>query len=122
MIESKIANDKEIEIDAVSIDDHLASNPKVDLIKMDIREMKNLRRENIENNADESNNIGADDDNNDDITEYGNELLDVEIISGEKDELKKTVCSLIMDFITIENRNKNAIDYPYKNILTRIQS
>lgn len=29
--------DKEIEIDAVSIDDHLASNPKVDLIKMDIQ-------------------------------------------------------------------------------------
>ncbi len=29
--------DKEIEIDAVSIDDHLASNPKVDFIKMDIQ-------------------------------------------------------------------------------------
>jgi len=29
--------DKEIEIDAVSIDDHLASNSKVDLIKMDIQ-------------------------------------------------------------------------------------
>ena len=29
--------DKEIEIDAVSIDDHLASNPKVDIIKMDIQ-------------------------------------------------------------------------------------
>jgi len=29
--------DKEIEIDAVSIDDHLTSNPKVDLIKMDIQ-------------------------------------------------------------------------------------
>ncbi len=29
--------DKEIEIDAVSIDDHLASNTKVDLIKMDIQ-------------------------------------------------------------------------------------
>ena len=91
-----------------------------ELIKMDIRETKNSRRENIIESQDESNTIEAVSMNDDDANEYENELLDVEIISGEKRELQNMACSLLLNFINIENKNKKTIDLPYNQISRRV--
>lgn len=91
-----------------------------ELIKMDITEKKNARRETIRASMDESNTLESTVNNNDDLTEYEDDMLNVEITSGEKEELQKMTCSLMLDFIAMENRNKKAIDFPYAHIAKRI--
>ena len=91
-----------------------------DLIKMDIRERKNDRREEIKDNQDESNFIHTEAEMDENTAEIEDELMDVEILSGSKIELQKNACSLLLDFINIENQNKKTIDYPYKNISRRV--
>jgi hypothetical protein len=55
-----------------------------------------------------------------DATDYEEELLQIEITGGEKKELQKVACSLLLDFISIENKNKKAIDYTYPQISRRV--
>jgi hypothetical protein len=98
------------------------STDDADLLKMDIQEFKNERKNKIVEQRDESNYLNTVVDNkNDDITEYENELINVEILAGDKVELKKRVCSLIITFLNIEKKNKNMIDYPYSKISKRVK-
>lgn len=98
------------------------STDDADLLKMDIQEFKKARRNKITEQRDESNYLDTVVDNkNDDIIEYENELIDIEISAGDKTELKKSVCSLIIIFINIEKNNKKIIDYSYPKISKRIK-
>jgi hypothetical protein len=63
--------------------------------------------------------------NDDGITAFiteGNEeleqdnMINIQILSGEKEELKREVCSLLIDFINIEINNKKTIDLTYSQI------
>ena len=90
-----------------------------ELLSLDIREFKNGRRQAINESKDESNMIDTVTDNNDTVTEYENEMLNVEILSGEKMELQKITCSLLLDFINMEQKNKKTFDIPYIKISRR---
>lgn len=96
------------------------STDDADLLRMDIQEFKKARRNKITEQRDESNYLNTVVDNkNDDIMEYENELINIEISAGDKVELKKNVCSLMITFLNIERNNKNMIDYSYPKISKR---
>ena len=88
-----------------------------EFLNLDIKESKKERRNNINESKDESNYLDSVVDNNDTITEYEDEVLvNIDIISGDRMELQKVVCSLLLDFINIEQKNKKSLDNPYSQI------
>jgi hypothetical protein len=60
------------------------------------------------------------DDVGDDVSEYNAEMMDIQIVSGNKMELKTKVCSMLLSFINIEKIAKNAIDQPYHSISKKV--
>jgi len=52
----------------------------------------------------------------DEITEIYENLLEVQIEMGEKNELNKNVAKFLMVFINMYMKNKNILNYSYKNI------
>lgn len=87
-----------------------------ELLKLDIKESKQERRNKINESKDESNYIHTDVNNNDTLTEYEDEVLNIEILSGDKLELQQNVCAMLLDFINIEYKNKKTLDIPYPKI------
>lgn len=92
-----------------------------DMLMLDVKESKRKRRTDIENAADRSNDIGTMHSQQSDIlAEYEDELMDVEILSGEKADLKKNICSLLLAYLDIEIKSKKNLDIPYSKINRRV--
>jgi len=90
----------------------------VDLLRADVQTMKQNHREKIRDDANPSNlmsglrNEGEDDD----------DVLDeVEIITGDLDELKKRVASLLLCFLNVEQENKDVLDYSYEQVMQKVK-
>ena len=92
-----------------------------DLLKMDIVESKNVRRARIIQQNDESELVGASATVDSETAEQEDELLAVEISTGDIRELKDTVCSLLLDFIRKDMKNKKTVDLPYSQIARRVK-
>ena len=92
-----------------------------DLLKMDIVESKNVRRARIVQQNDESELVGASATVDSETAEQEDELLAVEISTGDIRELKDTVCSLLLDFIRKDMKNKKIVDQPYSQIARRVK-
>jgi hypothetical protein len=91
------------------------------MLMLDVKESKRKRRTDIENAADRSNDIGTMHSQQSDIlAEYEDELMDVEILSGEKADLKKNICSLLLAYLDIEIKSKKNLDIPYSKINRRV--
>ncbi len=96
--------------------EYIMATEQVDLLQMDIHSKKMGRREQIVENADPfalgqspsfvSENLGQDED----------ELLDVQIVTGNKKELKGRVAELLLAFLDIEGSNKKKLDLSYAEI------
>ena len=92
-----------------------------DLLKMDIVESKNVRRARIVQQNDESELVGASATVDSETAEQEDELLAMEISTGDIRELKDTVCSLLLDFIRKDMKNKKIVDQPYSQIARRVK-
>jgi len=94
-----------------------------DLLKMDVVAAKNVRRERIEiqNDASELTGAVASASINSETAEEDDDLLAVEISAGDIRELKDTVCSLLLDFIRKDMKNKKIMDLPYSQIARRVK-
>ena len=81
---------------------------------------KQKRRNNIVEKTDmfQSINIGENIENmeKDEITEIYENLLEVQIERGEKNELNKNVAKFLMVFVNLYMKNKNILNYSYENI------
>jgi hypothetical protein len=92
-----------------------------DMLILDIRESKKARRQSIIEANDRSLDIASvHTEVEDDLIDYEDELMDVEINSGNKTDLKTNVCSLLLAFLDIERRSKKNIDIPYSRINRRV--
>ena len=49
------------------------------------------------------------------------DLSEVEIVTGDLEELKKRVASLLLCFLNVEEENKDAINYSYKEIMQKVK-
>lgn len=88
-----------------------------DLLKMDVVASKEVRRESIVAQNDASELMGV----NSETAEEEDDLLAVEISTGDIRELKDTVCSLLLDFIRKDMKNKKSMDLPYSQIARRVK-
>ncbi len=97
-----------------------------DLLELDIKESKNIRKKNIDEKRDLANvievdsNIGSSPEN-DALFEITNEIMDIEIIAGNSTELKKNVASLLISILQIEMKDKNIIDLKYEDYVKNVK-
>jgi L-rhamnose mutarotase len=96
------------------------------LLRSDVQLLKQARREHIRENQNVSDSMGSADidesdpgaiDVNDDLETI---KLKEEIRRGELIDLKTNVCSLILAFIRMEQKNKKSLDYSYEQITKRV--
>lgn len=83
-----------------------------DMQQFDMQEVRRERREWKNDNIDEM--ITMD-------IPYDNDLQEIEIYSGDKELFQKRVCSMIIDFIEIEQKSKATLDKPYEEISRKIR-
>jgi hypothetical protein len=83
-----------------------------DMLHFDMQEVKRERRERKHENMGEI--ITMDVPNGDDLQQ-------IEIYGGDKEAFQKRVCSMVIDFINIEQQNKASIDKPYEEIARKIR-
>ena len=93
---------------------YIHSTDDVDLVKRDIYSHKMSRRGRIIEGSDPLSYIGAP------VEEFGNddmdELMDVEITTGTKEDLKRRTANLLVAMLQIDRENKKSLDMPYTKI------
>lgn len=90
-------------------------------IRADIQELKQTRRTEIETSKNPSNALNSIEENiTDEMMSTNNDLLEIQIVSGDRRELKQRVCSLLISFLDIEQENKKIIDLSYEQIMKKM--
>jgi hypothetical protein len=85
------------------------------LLRADVQESKLGRREQIKSNANVADSLMA-------FGELDNEdmLREVHVVTGNTEELKVRVCSLLLVFLGVEEENKSTVDFSYQDIMQRV--
>lgn len=92
-----------------------------ELLHDDINILKQNRRTNIQTSKNASNYLHAiSSETNDELNIIDNELQEVQIQMGNTNTLKERVCSLLISFLDIEQKNKESIDYTYSDIMSKV--
>ena len=91
------------------------------LLMADTQLTKLSRRESIANNNNSSNQLYTEQDTTrDGGDDIGNELIEMEIVTGNLVDLKRRVASLLISFIDVKQQDKNAIDISYPAIMKKV--
>jgi hypothetical protein len=92
-----------------------------ELLQMDILEQREVRRSNIAENADPLNLVSSIETYDDDeMADDANDRMEVQIIAGDKKELKMRVADMLLAFLEIEHDNKKTLDLSYADISKRV--
>jgi hypothetical protein len=105
--------------------EYIVLSNDAELLRTDVMSRKMERRETIRENRDYAQSIsgGGGKDYTLDISAMIDEiedLEDVQIEVGNREEFKTRVCSVLLLFLTIEMENKKQTDYSYKNIMEKV--
>jgi hypothetical protein len=96
-----------------------------DLLRSDMQTVKQSRREEIRELSNPSNGLLAKavamGTRPGDIDDFANDMDEIEIITGDLDELKRRVASLLLCFLTVEEENKEVLDYTYEEIMQKVK-
>jgi hypothetical protein len=97
----------------------IVSTDDADMIRLDkIETREHLRgriRESVNDDGIEAFTSGETGADNEDA------MINIQILSGEKEELKRELCSLLLTFITIEMNDKKSIDLLYSQIARNVK-
>jgi hypothetical protein len=92
-----------------------------EFIQLDIQEKKKARAQQYKENQDESLKLQTiRETGNEEEDEYENDLNEIDIVAGDSEELKKTICSMILVFINFEKYNKSITNQSYEKIAKRV--
>jgi len=104
-----------------SIYQYIEYSTSNDLLRLDIQENKQIRRDRKIANMNESNSLRADLSRfNEETAEIDDEIAEYDIIIGNQDELKERVSKLLLAFLNIEEKNKYSLDFSYEEILKNV--
>jgi len=104
-----------------AIYEYVVCSNERDLERADIQERKQLRREVIDNQRNVSNALyTVETDLPEYMEETSDELLEVQVVAGNRLELKERVCSLLVAYLEIEEENKDAVDMSYEQIMKKV--
>jgi len=105
-----------------TIYEYIVSANDVDLLRADVQIMKKTRRQQIRERSNISNQltsldlkIGVE------LDEIQSDLNEVDIVTGDIEELKKRVASLLLCFLNVEHENKDVLDYTYEQIIQKVK-
>jgi len=93
-----------------------------DLLNIDIEETRQERRNRNRDLANPSNNLpSVFTSSSEEVGEAQADLYQVEIRAGEKEDLQKRVCEMMIAFLRIDEHNKKTLDKPYSEIAKRVR-
>jgi hypothetical protein len=100
--------------------EYIIATNKRDLLQLDQIEKKRENREKIEESSQatiqsEFNELPED------YEEVYNDMTEVQIHAGDRDELKKRVAKMLLAFINITRKNKSEVDVSYETIASAIR-
>jgi hypothetical protein len=105
-----------------TIYEYIVCSNDIDLLRADVQESKKNRRDIIANNADDANLLFSQDINGIDVViDTENEINEVNIVTGNTEELKMRVAALLISFLNVEEGNKDAIDMSYADIMKKVK-
>jgi hypothetical protein len=94
----------------------------INLIRADLEEFKQIRREKISDAKDPANSIAAQFNELDEsLVETEMDLQEYRVVQGNAEELKERVCQLILGFLEIEEKNKKAVNFSYEDIMHHVK-
>ena len=94
----------------------------VDLLRADVQNIKQTHRQQIRENSNASNLLSSIPGKvDDDIVGVADDINEVEIVTGDLDELKQRVASLLLCFLNVEEENKDAINLSYADIMQKVK-
>jgi hypothetical protein len=85
-----------------------------DMLRADLTETKLARRALIREGLNEANQLQSAD-------TLDEELQEIEVVTGNKEDLKQRVCSLLLAFIDVERENKEAVNFSYEQVVQRVR-
>jgi hypothetical protein len=93
-----------------------------DLLRADVQTIKQSHRQTIREKSNAANLLnGGARGITSDLTETEDDINEVEIVTGDLDELKKRVASLLLCFLNVEEENKDVINLSYKEIMQKVK-
>jgi hypothetical protein len=102
--------------------EYIIATDNMDLIRTDIFEKKKSSREKIEEQKDISIQFQSEFvDMDEEQEELGNDIAEIQIDMGNRDELKIRIAKLLLAFMNIIRKNKNDIDISYESISNAIR-
>jgi transcription termination factor NusB len=101
--------------------EYIKATDNDNLQKIDINARKNMRREsNIANSDPFKLNMTVEQNNENEISDFTEGLSEIQIIAGDKKQLKTRVSELVLTFINMDGSNKKSLDVSYIDIENRV--
>ena len=92
-----------------------------DLLQFDVEDIRQLRREQNAENGNPSNDVTTIFETDmEEMNELEDDLQQVEIRGGDLEIFQKRICSLMMAFLDIDQKNKYTLDKPYEKIARKV--
>jgi hypothetical protein len=105
-----------------SIYEYIVLANDADLLRSDVQTVKQKHREQIRDRSNKSNQLtGLEKSLTEELNDVDMDFNEVEIVTGDLEELKKRVASLLLCFLNLEEENKDAIDYTYEQIMQKVK-
>jgi hypothetical protein len=93
----------------------------VDLLRADVQKIKQTYRKDICEQSNPANLLIGGGRVPDDLIDIDNTFNEMEIITGDINELKKRVADLLLCFLNVEEENKDVINLSYKEIMQKVK-
>jgi len=90
------------------------------ILQIELIETKNEKKNEINNQNNESNYTYSDNLLNENTVDNYIDLQEIQIVQGNKNELKTRVCNLLFALLNMEIKNKNMIDITYDDIVKQV--
>jgi len=92
-----------------------------DLLRTDIQTIKQVHREKIRERSNPANSLKAQSKVRDELVDIDSDIDEIEIVTGDLEDLKKRVAELLLCFLNVEQENKESIDYTYEQIMQKVK-
>lgn len=104
-----------------AIYEYILSSDDNDLLHTDLEEFKSIRRENIKEQKNDATYLTAQLRNlSEDLLEPEEDINEIQVLVGNKEELKERVCSLLLSYLDIEHKNNIVVHMSYDDIMKKM--